>query len=424
MSRPRFRPPARGGERPDHALRQVESGGVEARRSVSLRVTLAALVALLAPLALPQSGLAKSPTCDSTWYPTPGTVAVNSTLNSKFNTYAASAGLGDWVGGDSTYSVVLPNGKTVWIYSDTFTGPVNPDGSIPWTNDFIHNSMLLDANGTMVTKRGGTASNPSALLSPSDPTHWYWADAAQVSTSDNTLQVIYMEMQPIDPNGTGPFNFEWVRNVLARYRLTDLHLLSTSTLPSTVANLEWSAWLYKSGGFTYIYGIEDTASNPDYVHVARVSGDDLRGTWKYYNGGTSGTESLNWSTGEANSARSGQDIGNNYSVSLIGGVYVLVTQDTSVPFGQDIVAYYSCSPRGPFTTKTFVYHVPEAGLFGTYHDSNIIFYNAHEHPQFRVGNTLTFSYDVNSADDPSNNVHNNVSIYRARFVNIPWTVPS
>jgi Domain of unknown function (DUF5005) len=385
-------------------------------------LTLAVLGAALAVAAGPTASLAKSPTCDSTWYPTPGTVASNSTLNAKFNTYAASAGLGQWVGGDSTYSVPLPNGKTVWLYSDTFTGPVNPDGSIPQSGNFIHNSMLVDTNGTMVTKRGGTASNPSALVSPSDPQHWYWADAAQVSNSDHTLQVIYMEMEPIDPNGGGAFNFQWVGNVLARYSLTDLHLIGTTQLPSTVANLEWSAWLQKVGSYTYIYGIEDTSSNPDYVHVARVAGDDLRGTWQYYNGGTSSNENSNWSTGESNSARSGQDIGNNYSVSLIGGVYVLVTQDASVPFGQDIVAYYSCSPRGPFTNKTFVYHVPEVGAFGTYGDSDVIFYNAHEHPQFRSGNTLTFSYDVNSVDPAD--VHNNVSIYRARFINVPWTIPS
>ena len=32
-----------------------------------------------------------------------------------------------FTGGDGTYSVLLPDGRTVWIFGDTFLGTVNPD---------------------------------------------------------------------------------------------------------------------------------------------------------------------------------------------------------------------------------------------------------------------------------------------------------
>ena len=40
--------------------------------------------------------------------------------------------LGDgWTGADGTYSVALPDGRTVWMFGDTFLGRVNPDRSRP-----------------------------------------------------------------------------------------------------------------------------------------------------------------------------------------------------------------------------------------------------------------------------------------------------
>src|SRR4051812_40307123 len=48
-----------------------------------------------------------------------------------------------WTGADSTYSVPLPGGRTAWVFSDTFLGPVNPDGSRPTTTPFVNNSFVI-----------------------------------------------------------------------------------------------------------------------------------------------------------------------------------------------------------------------------------------------------------------------------------------
>jgi len=36
-----------------------------------------------------------------------------------------------WTGGDGTSSVPLPDGRTLWMFGDTFLGQVNPDRSRP-----------------------------------------------------------------------------------------------------------------------------------------------------------------------------------------------------------------------------------------------------------------------------------------------------
>ena len=38
-----------------------------------------------------------------------------------------------WTGGDGTYSVGLPDGRTAWSFGDTFLGTIAPDGSRPLT---------------------------------------------------------------------------------------------------------------------------------------------------------------------------------------------------------------------------------------------------------------------------------------------------
>jgi hypothetical protein len=355
----------------------------------------------------------KSPTCDSTWFPHVTNLVPDTTLDDQFNNYAATAGPGDWVGGDNTYSAVLPDGRSVWLYSDTFTGPVNSDGSIAPSGNFIHNSIIVDDHGTLTTLQGGTASAPASLVSPPTAGDWYWADSVLVG--GGALQVVYLEFKP---TGTGPFDFQWQRTVLVRYDLTDLHVLSITPLPSAVANVEWNAWLQRVGAYTYIYGVEDTGASTapsKFMRTARVAGTDLRGTWTYWTGS-------GWSTSQTDATRVLGNVGNNYSISNIGGVYTLVTQDTSFPFSDQIVMYFSCSPTGPFTDETLLYIPPEVGASGTYGNSNVIMYNAHEHPEYRSGNSLVFSYDVNSVDPAD--VHADVGIYRARFFTVTFGVPS
>jgi hypothetical protein len=93
---------------------------------------------------------------------------------------------------------------------------------------------------------------------------------------------------------------------------------------------------------------------------------------------------------------------------------VLITQDTTELFSTHVVAYFSCSPTGPFTGKTTVYTTPETGATGSYGNANVFTYNPHAHPELSHGGQLLISYNVNSFD--VNDVFADASIYRPRFV--------
>ena len=46
-----------------------------------------------------------------------------------------------WTGADGAYSVRLPSGDTLWLFSDTFWGGVNPEGKRAAGTRFINNSV-------------------------------------------------------------------------------------------------------------------------------------------------------------------------------------------------------------------------------------------------------------------------------------------
>ncbi|TCO46417.1 hypothetical protein EV646_107442 [Kribbella antiqua] len=302
-----------------------------------------------------------------------------------------------WTGGDSTYSVPLSGSRTAWIFSDTFLGPVNPDGSRPKTTPFINNSFVVQRGSALKTVTGGTAANPTALVPP--PAHgWYWFGAAQTSNAGNNLDVVALRFEKTGP---GQWDWRWHSNYLARFDSATLKLKKLTPLPSA-ANVQWSAWLLRDSGYTYIYGVEDLGASK-YQHVARVRGDDLTAKpWEYWTGS-------GWSSDETASVRILEGVANEHSVTRWNDGYLLVTHDTTELFSKRVLGYFSCSPTGPFVNPVELYQTPETG-------GNIITYNSHEHTDLRRGNELLVSYNVNSL--VSDELYTDVSIYRPRFLTV------
>src|SRR5512133_2596624 len=72
-----------------------------------------------------------------------------------------------FTGGDGTYSVLLPDGRTLWIFGDTFFGKVNPDRSRTKTNPlFIRNSAVIQSGDSVRTLLHGTYDKPASWIIP------------------------------------------------------------------------------------------------------------------------------------------------------------------------------------------------------------------------------------------------------------------
>ena len=123
----------------------------------SARIAIASTVGALALAAasVPLSAAA-APTCADV------SATVDTELLDRFGDYGDTAG--QWTGADSAYSVELPDGRTAWIYSDTFLGEVNETHGRPLDSAFIHNSINVDDDGEITTYTGGTPEAPESLV--------------------------------------------------------------------------------------------------------------------------------------------------------------------------------------------------------------------------------------------------------------------
>lgn len=375
------------------------------------RVARTAAPALLVAgaLAVPATGAAASPDtgCDLTSRTITATASVNQELTDRFAEYGNS-GAG-WTGADSTYSLPLRDGRLGWFFSDTFLGPVNPDLSRPTTAPFLNNSIVVDDGATLQTVTGGTPDAPASIVGPTPEGNWHWVGDPELDR-DGDVQIPLLQFEKFGP---GQWDWGWSANRLATLDGDTLELQSVTELPSGTG-INWGSWTMTEGSKTYVYGIQDVAGARS-AFVARVTGNDgLAGTWKYWDGSR-------WSPREADAVPVASYVANEFSVAPFRDGYLLVTQDTTVPFDTRVVAQVSCSITGPFEYATDLYRMPETGIFGSYGDPDVFSYNAHEHPELRDGDTLLVTHNVNTFDNVGD-VYDDVTIYRPRFTDVTLTV--
>lgn len=347
--------------------------------------------------------------------PTLSQIRPDTALNEAFRGYAArSAAPAHWTGGDSTYSVRTAAGE-LWLFSDTFLGTVHPDGSRTPT-PFVHNSFVLwNRSGPHTATGHDRDGGPTSLVAP--PSGWYWARAG-TTDGPGTAEVVYARYEL---TGTGPLDIAWRGNALARFRTGRLDRpVSVTPLPSS-ARIAWGAWLSRQDRHTYVYGTERAPSGGNFLHLARVTGTDLRRPWQYR------TAHGTWSAREADAARltgpGGTALLTSDELSVVrhGPWYALLTQRADQPFSAELQVAWSRTPFGPFGRARTVYRAPEAGPYGTYRNANVIAYNPHEHPELERRGELVVSYNVNSLDPQD--VVRRADLYRPRFLRLTLTPP-
>jgi hypothetical protein len=295
--------------------------------------------------------------------------------------------------------VPLPDGRSVWLFSDTFLGPINPDGTRPATQPLIHNSLVVQAGETLTTLHGGSPSAPRDFFTPTDGSSWYWISGG-VADGD-TLYVFLLKFLR---HGPQYWDWDWIGTDLATLRLPALQVESIRPIP--VRNgIRYGAALLHTPEFTYIYGVEDL-HHEKFAHLARAPRGAIDTPWTFYDG-------AGWTDQPGRSARiMTGNVGTEFSVIPVRGGYLLITIDTTLTVAEwrDIVAYAAPSPEGPWARDRVLYQAAEP-------DRRAIFvYNAHAHPQFTQGSELLLSYDVNS--NRVEEIYADANLLRARFVRV------
>ncbi|WP_165977805.1 phospholipase A2 [Nonomuraea diastatica] len=327
-----------------------------------------------------------------------------SELRAMFGNYGNSGG--HWTGGDSTVSVPLPDGRTAWLFSDTFLGAVSSDYSRPQNAPFINNSIVVQQGSALgPTIHGGSSAQPKSLVIASAADEFYWVGDATVAGEE--LRAVYGKFRKTEAEG--PFAFERVGTSLVTFALPGLTVSSVRDLP-LAGPVGWGSAIMEDGTYTYVYGSE-SAEGLKFGHVARVTSGDLGGAWEFWTGS-------GWSAQESASARFMSGVPEGMSVHKSGNQYVLVTQESHEPFSHWLVAYVSGSATGPFTGPIYLESAPEPEL-SAYRQ---FIYHGRAHPQLSDPGELLLSYDVNTIENADH--YKDVRIYRPRFLEVPWPPPS
>src|ERR1700730_11037181 len=96
------------------------------------------------------------------------------TIDSNFDNFFMQNGPG-WTGGDGTYSLLLPDGTNLWMWSDSYIGKVNPTTRLRSTNLFTaHNSLTIQNQTANTLTTVGYPPKTSSYFVPTIKNDWFW----------------------------------------------------------------------------------------------------------------------------------------------------------------------------------------------------------------------------------------------------------
>ncbi|MET7479618.1 DUF4185 domain-containing protein [Streptomyces sp. NPDC005648] len=393
------------------------------RTGTGLGLLLALVLGAVLLTALPDDGEREGGGC------TPYTTAAwsgDDRLTGEFTRYGDDeTRTDDWTGGDGTHSVRLPDGRVLWLFSDTYLGqvhaPPNPVGeSAAWRDT----SAPLVRNSAVVMRAGRLESTlPAPLFADPAPNQWRWPVAARVEPrSPGSSEKVVRVLLWVRTAGQSP----WIYGVptateVATLSLPELRVesvvkvLDQSLVADPSRRVLFGTTLTEQGGWTYVFGGDDgqAASRPvSSAYVARVADGRLAdpSAWRYWDGS-------GW--GPRPAAVRGAKVGSAFSVVRVNKTYVLFTMAAGAAGLTTVTSYWSCSPTGPWhgPTKNFSPSLPAAGVAA---------YNPQAQPAVSDGGfgtgggRLVLSYDVNwlETTGASASINANVSLYRPRFVTV------
>lgn len=338
------------------------------------------------------------------------------TPDTTFDTFFMQNGPG-WTGADGTYSVLLPDGQDLWIWSDSFIGTVNPETRLRSNAVFqAHNSLTIQDQATNTLTTVGYPPKTSSYFAPSNPADWFWpGDGIVIETSPGVyaIKVLLLEW-------TGVFQF--VGNSVATVSYPGMKLESIQPIALPDLTIEWGTRIFKEGAYFFLYGIKDPGTANKLPYVARfseLSAITDPSQWQYWN-----ANSLAWVSGQSNATPMAgvPAITDEYSVHRLNaatGPFYLMTgmdpENPPYPGWKYVTTYYSCAPQGPWTDRTVVYTTPETGAPGC-SVGTLYTYDPKAHPEFASSDGILVSYNVNAVDSADLICAND---YKPSFIRVP-----
>lgn len=259
-----------------------------------------------------------------------------------------------WVGGDSTYSTKLSDGRVAFVFSDTLIGTAQTDGSVS-VNGMAHSSELVGVLPNLVPDYAGSFHAPQSLIPDTADTTGIWETAATYTEGND--QLIFVN-EYTGPNGILTLSYTGQSGIaVMSVNGSSLPTPTSVTLLPKDPDTAWGSAIVTSGGYMYVYGADlDRTNHSVYgMKIGRMPVGDSTdvGAWTYWSGSAwvadessvAVVQTLNDLTGVVADPDGRGFIG----VSVPSGLLHDTTVDLS----------YASSPEGPWSAPQPIYVIPE-----------------------------------------------------------------
>jgi len=322
-----------------------------------------------------------------------------------------------WTGGDGTYSTVLPDGRVLWGWSDSYIGTVDPTTRLRQSYyPTAHNSLTIQDTSKNTLTTVGYPPNTSSYFVPQITAYEYWMGdgiIGQPSPGVYKVKIMLLEFAP---------GIHFAGNAVATLSWPSLSIDSIVPVPLPDLTIQWGTKIIHDGSYYYIYGIkQQSGTSTKLPYLARISNiNDLANPskWQYWNASRS-----RWvnTQASATSLSGVPAITPEYTVNKMNassGVFYLMTgmdpQNPPYPLWEYVTTYYSCTPQGPWSLRTVVYTTPETGAVGC-SVGTLFTYDPRAHVEFTNSSGVLISYNVN-ANNPLDLICAND--YKPRFIRV------
>jgi hypothetical protein len=246
-----------------------------------------------------------------------------------------------WDGADGAEMVDLGDGRRLWLFGDTYSGPTTSTNII--VQAFLRDSIAVQQGKCFEFRLGGVPDGINDYFKRPGPTEWYWPVGGLADPAHNLVYV--SAIHAIIAGGASGFHWRVLRYEILKLDYHSLQLVGATPVP-TAGGLLWGTSLMQSGGFDYIYANAPGAKQ----YVARALPQHLLdGQWEYWTGTT-------WSTnGAAVHAMTFKAFDRSADLGPYPGVTVfpygsgfLASAKRCDLICDDLSAWYSPTPEGPW----------------------------------------------------------------------------
>ena len=263
-----------------------------------------------------------------------------------------------WDGSDGGIPINLGDGRRLWMFGDTFTGPTDGTHVLPG-GGFVRNSVAVESGSCFTYRLGGSAVATDYFTRPQVPgtSRWYWPESG---VADPAAGVVYVAMARMETNPqVADPAWAWQSTGADLLTLDGKSLVQRSAQPMPAPGGHvWGTAMISSGGYVYLYAHGPSST----LYVARATPNNLAdGHWAFADGSTWTTNAAAMRPVVFQTASKAHDVGpsNGLNVNSYGSGYLL-TGDRCDILCNDVTAWYSASPAGPWRAVN-----ANAGRIGT-----------------------------------------------------------